>query len=131
MPVKNNPLPKLAALILMWASATFASADPIISKPTLVDGVISYTVESEYQNGPNRLDILPPARMEPGKRYPVIYVLPVAKGPDEDRRLWGYGLAAMRGENLFGKPPENLADKFARSASSLSLIPRRGTATIH
>jgi hypothetical protein len=69
-------------------------------------------IESEYQYGPNRLDILLPANMESDKKYPVIYVLPVAKGPGEDREKWGYGLAAIRGENLLGNPPENLADKY-------------------
>jgi hypothetical protein len=102
----------LILAVLLTLSSICRSAEPVIGKPTIVDGVASYSIESDYQNGPNRLDVLLPARMEAGKQYSVIYVLPVAAGPGEDRNKWGTGLDAIRGENLLGKPKENLADKY-------------------
>ena len=69
----------------------------------MANGVISHTIESEYQRGPNRLDVLLPGELAPEKRYPVLYVLPVAAGPEEQSATWGTGLEAVRREELARK----------------------------
>ncbi len=41
------------------------------------DGIITHTIRSEYQNGENAVHVLVPAALEPGRHFPVLYVLPV------------------------------------------------------
>jgi len=44
------------------------------------NGIIIHTIRSEFQNGNNELVVLTPAVLEPGRRYPVLFVLPVYPG---------------------------------------------------
>lgn len=56
-------------------------------------GTICYAVASDYQQGTNKLEVLLPDRMEAGKKYPVIYVLPVNVGTSGP---WGSGIAELQ-----------------------------------
>jgi hypothetical protein len=72
-----------------------AKADPTIDKdPQPVHpGTVCYTVTSDYQKGPNKLEVLLPDKVEPGRKYPVLYVLPVNTGTDGN---WGSGLVELQ-----------------------------------
>ncbi|MBM4047571.1 MAG: hypothetical protein FJ279_20895 [Planctomycetes bacterium] len=57
-------------------------------------GLMTYTLTSEYQQGQNDVQVLLPDKLEKGRRYPVLYVLPVyasgspdASGMPEAKRL--------------------------------------------
>ena len=49
-------------------------------------GFVTHTVESEYQHGETEIRVLLPDKIETGKRYPVLYLLPVEAG---DGLKWG------------------------------------------
>lgn len=53
------------------------------------DGLLVYTVTSPYQYGPNAVEVLLPDKLEKGRRYPVLYILPVNTGT---RGRWGSGI---------------------------------------
>ena len=40
-----------------------------------------HTIASEFQKGPSEVHVLLPDRIEPGRHYPVLYVLPVYATP--------------------------------------------------
>ena len=61
------------------------------------DGFRVHSVGSEYQAGDTKIRVLLPERMEEGRRYPVLYVLPVEAG-DGDR--WGNGLREVKRHGL-------------------------------
>jgi len=109
--VRRLALSGLAVLFLpVWSFA--APAVPSITGPLAGDdGLTTFTISSEYQKGPNRLDVLLPKDLDRSKKYPVLYVLPVAAGPDEQKDQWGDPrhefLAAAGAANQ-----ENLADKY-------------------
>src|SRR5581483_1706794 len=63
-------------------------------------GFLVHEVESPYQAGKTRLRVLLPDQLEPGKRYPVIYVLPV-EARDEGR--YGDGLLEVKKHDLHNK----------------------------
>ena len=102
----------LSAGIAIFLFTSVASADTTISEPR-DDGhhLVTYTINSEYQHGPNALRILLPAKFDSTKKYPVLYVLPVAAGPDEDHQKWGNGVDAIRGGKANSDRP-NLADQY-------------------
>jgi len=56
-------------------------------------GTVCYTVTSDYQKGPNKLEVLLPDKVEPGRKYPVLYVLPVNTGTDG---TWGSGIVELQ-----------------------------------
>jgi hypothetical protein len=60
-----------AALVVVAGSA--AGQDPRRD----ANGFVVHVVESEFQHLPVEIRVLAPSRPEPGKKYPVIYVLPV------------------------------------------------------
>lgn len=70
-----------------------ATRDATTTKP----GVVSFTVESDYQKGPNKLEVLCPDEMKPGVKYPVVVVLPVNTGLDGQ---WGSPVEEIRKQNL-------------------------------
>lgn len=63
-------------------------------------GVVTHTVESEFQKGPTVVRVLPPSKVEPGRRYPVLYILPVQPGLEP---RWGDGLDEVRKLGLHDK----------------------------
>ncbi len=60
------------------------------------NGIVIHTIRSEFQDGNNELAVLAPAVLEPGRRYPVLFVLPVYPGPAAART----GLEEVRRLNL-------------------------------
>jgi S-formylglutathione hydrolase FrmB len=53
------------------------------------DGIFTYRVTSPYQRKTNAVEVLLPGKMSEGKRYPVLYILPVNDGTDGP---WGSGI---------------------------------------
>lgn len=43
-------------------------------------GILVHTVNSPYQSGQTEIRVLAPDHIEDGKRYPVVYVVPVESG---------------------------------------------------
>ena len=70
--------------------------------PAVVDGngIRVHAVESPYQAGRTEIRVLPPELLEPGARYPVVYVLPVEAGREN---RYGDGLLEIRRHELHKK----------------------------
>jgi len=64
------------------------------------DGVRIHKVNSKHQRGPTEIRVLLPDRIEKGKRYPVVYVLPVEAN---DGKQFGNGLAEIKKHDLHNK----------------------------
>ncbi len=60
-------------------------------------GILTHEVRSEYQRGTTKLRVLLPDPLDPNRKYPVIYVLPVEAG-DENR--YGNGLHEIAQKGL-------------------------------
>lgn len=60
-------------------------------------GFLTHEVRSPYQSGTTPIRVLLPERKEPGKRYPVVYVLPVEAGAES---RYGDGLREVQAQNL-------------------------------
>lgn len=61
------------------------------------DGFIEHLVQSPFQAGTTRYRVLPPDRLVSGRKYPVVYVLPVEA---RDERRYGDGLIEVRRHDL-------------------------------
>jgi hypothetical protein len=88
------------ALVCLLAAATLcrAAATPTVDGPTRSpDGILTYTLTSEYLAGPNAVEVLLPDKMEDGKRYAALYVLPVNPGT---KGRWGSGIAEAKRTNV-------------------------------
>lgn len=88
----------VAVLGIATAALAAGSEPPEVAEtlPARVDegGMVLHTLRSPFQAGDNELAVLTPAVLEPGRRYPVVWVLPVYPGAkaartglDEVRRL--------------------------------------------
>lgn len=64
------------------------------------EGITTHKVQSPYQSGETEIRVLTPKPIEKGKRYPVIYVLPV-EAKRESR--YGDGLLEVKKHNLHNK----------------------------
>ena len=64
------------------------------------DGFLVHSVRSEYQDRPTRIRVLLPGKPEEGRRYPVLYVLPVEAG---DGGRYGDGLLEVKTLGLHEK----------------------------
>lgn len=64
------------------------------------NGFVVHVVRSEYQSGTTKIKVVVPDSLEPGKRYPAVYVLPVEAG-EESR--YGDGLKEVRKLDLHNK----------------------------
>lgn len=74
-----------ALMIGLTISAMLARAEdasPIVEGPVddAVKGVKVFLVQSPYAEGNNAVEVLLPDRIEPGKTYRTLYILPVEKG---------------------------------------------------
>jgi enterochelin esterase-like enzyme len=69
-----------------------------IMGPTIdANGFSVYNVQSNYQSGTTTIRVLYPNDLEPGKKYPVIYILPVETGLSTQ---YGDGLVEVKNRNL-------------------------------
>lgn len=64
------------------------------------DGVLTHAVQSDCQRGQTAIQVLLPDRIDPARRYSVLYVLPVEAGT-EDR--YGRGLDEVRKQGLHNR----------------------------
>lgn len=92
-------------LVLLFGLGLAPSArseeKPVISEGRRTkDGLIVHKVTCAYQDGTTEIKVLLPDRLEKGKRYPVVYVLPVEAGGGE---RYGDGLAEIRRLDLHNK----------------------------
>jgi hypothetical protein len=63
-------------------------------------GFLVHRVRSPYQSGPTKIKVLLPDRLEEGRRYRVLYVLPVEAG---DGTRWGDGLLEVKKHDLHNR----------------------------
>lgn len=100
--------PTLLATCLVFAfihaapvlHAAAEPADVKVSQARDVDGVRVHDVTSPFQAGTTTVRVLLPSKLEPGKRYPAIYVLPVEA---RDERRFGDGLSEVRRLDLHNR----------------------------
>jgi hypothetical protein len=99
---KPRPLGRWAGLALL--SSCLAAEPPSETRiqPGVRDdnGVLTHVVECAYQTGKTKIRVLLPSRVEKGRSYPVLYVLPVEAG---DGRQYGDGLEETRRLGLHDK----------------------------
>jgi S-formylglutathione hydrolase FrmB len=88
----------LAALSFVSAArAGEAGVSPAVMDDS---GVLVHAVRSEYQSAKTKIRVLLPSPLEKGKRYPVLYVLPVEP---TDGTYWGDGLREVETSGLHNK----------------------------
>lgn len=88
-----------AGLALLLACPT--PAETTVSGPQRSgEGLLAYTVTSEFLAGPNEVEVLLPDKMEAGKQHPVLYILPVNPGT---RGPWGSGILEARRQDVHNK----------------------------
>ncbi|MEM1059205.1 MAG: alpha/beta hydrolase-fold protein [Verrucomicrobiota bacterium] len=93
-------------LVLMVISGAgigpgFAMEFPFGSKRENAEkGIVEIELDSPHQDGPTRVEVLLPDRPEPGKKYPVLYILPVGGAA---KRAFGDGLQEARQADLANK----------------------------
>jgi S-formylglutathione hydrolase FrmB len=100
-----------AALVLAaWALGAESRKFPAPWNPSIQirgpltdsDGFTEYLTLSEYQPGWQPVRVILPAHIEPGLRYPVLYLLPVETEATE-RKNWGSALVEARKLDLANK----------------------------
>jgi len=93
-------------LSVLFSPAAVASAEDqkvrISDATTDKDGFLVHTVESPYQAGHTEIKILLPERLEQGRRYLVVYFLPVEKRSES---RYGSGLLEVKRHDLHKKYP--------------------------
>ncbi|HZZ79560.1 MAG TPA: alpha/beta hydrolase-fold protein [Gemmataceae bacterium] len=90
----------LIVCVALLALPPLARAD-VDTKPRVDEnGFRCHRVMSEYQGGVTEIKVLVPDQMEPGKRYPVVYVLPVEAG---NGKQYGNGLVEIKKRDLHNK----------------------------
>lgn len=92
---------------LVLAVAVLSEPCPAADEPAVVSpahgdeqGFLVHTVQSEYQAGPTKIRVLLPDQLEQGKRYPVLYVLPVES---KDGSRYGDGLFECKKHDLHNR----------------------------
>ena len=87
-----------ASLLTVVAATRAAEVPPTISAATRdANGVLVHEVRSAHQDGTTQLRLLLPDPIDPGMRYPVVYVLPVEA---RDGHRYGDGLEVIRSLGL-------------------------------
>jgi len=93
----------LLPLIGLTGSATLAAEEPetVISEAVKDDnGFLIHSITSPYQAGTTHVRVLLPERMDPGKRYTVLYVLPVEAGQGSQ---YGDGLQEIKRRHIHSR----------------------------
>lgn len=81
--------------------ALLGTTEPTVSKGRQdADGFVVHEVQSPYQAGTTLIRVLLPQRIEPGRKYPVVYVLPVEAGTES---RYGDGLKEIKKLDLHNK----------------------------
>jgi len=93
-PVIQRCFAPMVALACLVPAVSLGGPAPHISEAKADDnGFLVHTVASDYQDGPTRIRVLLPGRLEKGRRYLVLYVLPVEAG---DGNHFGNGLQEVK-----------------------------------
>jgi len=88
------------AYLLLAVSVAGAEAEPMISPAVLTDGTFVHEVQSPFQEGTTQIKVLLPSKVEAGRQYPTIYVLPVEA---KNEMRYGDGLREIRDQKLHEK----------------------------
>ncbi|MGE3808267.1 MAG: alpha/beta hydrolase-fold protein [Gemmataceae bacterium] len=88
-----NRLPLFLGLVFWWPAGALAAE-------TDKDGIVQHTLASKFQGKPTLIRVLLPDQLEKGKRYRVIYVLPVEAGSES---RFGDGLLEVKKLDLHNK----------------------------
>lgn len=83
-------------------SAVAADNSPTISPAVRTDGVLIHDVQSPFQKDTTQIKVLLPSPLDPNRKYPTIYVLPV-EAKNESR--YGDGLSEIQNQKLHAKHP--------------------------
>jgi|SRR5579884_1025076 len=98
---RRLPLAVALACLALATPARAEDAAPKVGEATRdADGILVHRVECGYQDRPTTVRVLLPAKVEPGRRYRVLYVLPVEAG---DGRQYGDGLPEVKKLGLHDK----------------------------
>jgi hypothetical protein len=91
----------LIHLAVFLASASVCRADDVATSvspaTTGADRILTHLVRSPFQAGDTTIRVLLPDTLEPSRRYPIVYVLPVEA---RDETHYGEGLAEVQKQNL-------------------------------
>ncbi len=91
----------LVCVAIAWCPAVARANVDVETKPRVDEnGFLCHRVMSDYQAGATEIKVLLPDRMEKGKRYPVIYVLPVEA---TNGNKFGNGLIEIKKRDLHNK----------------------------
>jgi hypothetical protein len=93
-------MPALSFLLLAIGAALADEAPKISEARKGADGLLRHDVECEFQKETTGIMVLLPDRLEKGRRYPVVYVLPVE--PKTESR-YGNGLLEVKKLDLHNK----------------------------
>lgn len=92
----------LLSLLLLASSFAIADERSVTITAAKKDqrGFLIHAVESPFQAGPTEIRVLLPDRLDPSKRYPVLYVLPVEA---RNENQYGDGLQEVMRKDLHNK----------------------------
>lgn len=91
----------LTVSLFSLLSSSAQEKESKVSKATKdKNGFLVHEVDSPYQKGKTQIFVLLPNKMEEGKKYPVVYVLPVEPG---NGTRWGNGLLEIKKLDLHNK----------------------------
>jgi S-formylglutathione hydrolase FrmB len=82
------------------ASAALAEIPAEVSVAAAGDGFLRHSVKSSYQAGTTSVRVLLPDEFPSGRRFPLLFVLPVEAG---DEHRYGDGLAEVKRHDLHNK----------------------------
>src|SRR5258708_1254156 len=97
----NRTIAGILFLVLTLSTARGAERAVVISaaKPD-ADGVPIHEVTCPFEAGTTRIRVLLPDKLDAGKTFPVVYVLPVEAGDDN---RFGNGLLEVKKKDLANK----------------------------
>ncbi len=89
---------RIACIFVCLGTIRATAATSIsLDNPSVNPGIRSYTVVSDYQKGPNKVEVLLPDDYSKNKHYPVCYLLPVNTGVSGQ---WGSSIIEAKKANL-------------------------------
>jgi S-formylglutathione hydrolase FrmB len=84
----------------LLASLTMITASAQSPEERSQGGLREFSLTTEYQAGPCLVQVLLPDRLEPSRRYPVLYILPVESGTKTE---YGSGIEEARKADIANK----------------------------
>jgi len=89
----SHPRSCFAIALILLAGSLVCQAEEIPAPSKLIE----HDLESPHQRTKNRVEVLLPDKLEPGRKYRVLYVLPVEAGTT---RYWGHAMHEVRKHDL-------------------------------